>query len=221
MIFQQLIELDKDLLLAINGANAPFLDIFFMMISGKLMWIPTALIMLYVIIKTQHNALWVILAIVLAITMADQLSSTLIKPLVARLRPTHEPSLAGLVHVVNGYVGGKHGFVSSHAANSFAFALFTTLIFRNRLYAVLIFSWACLFSYSRMYLGVHYPLDIVGGIFVGCLSAIVAYLLLKKLKPSAIPTSKNTYALRDIYLIAVVLLLSVGGVALGNYFCFG
>ena len=67
----------------------------------------------------------------------------------------------------------------------------------------------------------HYPLDIVGGIFVGCLSAIVAYLLLKKLKPSAIPTSKNTYALRDIYLIAVVLLLSVGGVALGNYFCFG
>jgi undecaprenyl-diphosphatase len=126
---------------------------------------------------------WYLLFLALTILLADNISSSLFKPLVERLRPTHDPSLMKLIHTVHGYTGGLYGFVSSHAANTFGAALFTSLLLRNRRLSFVFFAWAILTSYSRMYLGVHFPLDILGGMVVGLLSGAFCYLLMELLSP--------------------------------------
>ena len=98
-----------------------------------------------------------------------------------RYRPSHNLNLQGLVHSVNGYTGGLYGFVSSHAANSFGIAIFTALFLKNRWYWNLILLWAVLVSYSRIYLGVHYPSDVLSGAFLGAFWAGILFLLTRKL----------------------------------------
>lgn len=167
-----LIEVDKSALLAINACHTAFLDNFFWVFTSVPIWIPFYLMIFYSIIKLQPQKWWLtLLALGLLIALTDQVSNNLIKMTVERLRPSHEPSLEGLVHFTAGYRGGKFGFVSSHAANSFGLALFATLIFRNKWLSISVFSWAILNSYSRIYLGVHYPGDIIGGAIVGMLIA--------------------------------------------------
>ncbi|MGN1239605.1 MAG: phosphatase PAP2 family protein, partial [Paludibacteraceae bacterium] len=116
-----------------------------------------------------------------AVGLSDFVSSGLIKPWVCRLRPTHEPALAGMVHLVNGYTGGLYGFVSSHAANTMACALLFSLLYRNRYATVGLMLWVALNCYSRMYLGVHYPGDIIGGLLVGAVLATLTYAALRRL----------------------------------------
>ena len=136
------------------------------------------LCVLVVIFKNkQKEFIFITLSFVAVIVLCDQLSSGLIKPLVERLRPSHEPALNGLVHLVNGYTGGRFGFVSSHAANSFGFAMFSALVFRYKPYSFVIFVWALFNSYSRIYLGVHYPLDVICGAALGVFLALLVYIL--------------------------------------------
>ena len=117
----------------------------------------------------------------MAVGLSDFVSSGLIKPWVCRLRPTHEPALAGMVHLVNGYTGGMYGFVSSHAANTMACALLFSLLYKNKYATIGLILWVALNCYSRMYLGVHYPGDIIGGLLVGALLAVLVYALLRYL----------------------------------------
>lgn len=98
-----------------------------------------------------------------------------------RYRPSHNFDLQGLVHLVNGYSGGLFGFVSSHAANSFGIAIFTALFLKNKWYWIFILLWAVLVSYSRIYLGVHYPADIIGGMVLGCFWAVIIFLTTTKI----------------------------------------
>jgi undecaprenyl-diphosphatase len=122
----------------------------------------------------------VLVCIALTILLADQITSTFMKPFFSRLRPTHDPELENLVHIVNGYRGGKFGFASSHAANTFGLAMFVFLLFRNRSkHVAWIFLWAAVVAYSRIYLGVHYPGDIIVGGFVGMICAFGCYHLFK------------------------------------------
>ena len=123
----------------------------------------------------------------LAVGLADYISSGLIKPLVCRLRPTHEPAIMDTLHLVNNYRGGWFGFVSSHAANTLACALLFCLVWRKPA-AYWLMLWVALNCYSRMYLGVHYLGDILGGLAVGCLTAGLAYLLWKYVERRWLPS---------------------------------
>jgi len=176
---------DTNLFFVLNSLHSPLFDGIIFAISAKFTWIPLYIAVLFVLIKGwKREAIWLIIALVICIVISDQLSSGLIKQIVQRLRPSHAENLVGLVHLVNGYSGGLYGFVSSHAANSFGFALLSSYIFRQRSYTVAIFVWAVLIAYSRIYLGVHYPFDILGGMLVGIFSASICLLAIKKLRPS-------------------------------------
>ena len=119
---------------------------------------------------------------VVAVGLSDWLCSGVIKPLVCRLRPTHEPALDPL-HLVNNYIGGRYGFCSSHAANTMSIALLFSLVYRNKYATVCLMAWVALNCYSRMYLGVHYPSDIMVGLLVGSLFAGVVFLALRRWLP--------------------------------------
>lgn len=168
--------IDTSLLLFFNGAHCEFFDFFFWKVTKTWAWTLFFIGLILPMVKGNwRQALLIIIGIALVVTFADQISSGLIKHAVERFRPTHNPAIQGLVHIVNDYRGGNYGFVSSHAANTFGVAFFLSLIFRNRLFSVTMFSYAVIVSYSRIYLGVHYPGDILGGIAVGMIVAFVVF----------------------------------------------
>jgi undecaprenyl-diphosphatase len=147
-------------------------------ISGRVIWAPLYLaILIFLGMKYKRKFLIILLFIILAVTLADQLSVQLFKNLVHRLRPCHEPSLEGLIHLVNGECGGMFGFVSSHAANSFNVALLSLLFIKKRWYTISIILWALVIGYSRIYLGVHYPGDVICGSLLGALIGWSVYKL--------------------------------------------
>ena len=173
-------DIDTDALLAVNGLHDMFQDALWWMVSAKWSSLLLVLALVWILLhQNRRHALLVLLMLVLAFVIADQVSSGLIKHLVERLRPTHDPSLGDAVHVVNGYRGGMYGFVSSHAANSFAAATLIALIMRHRLVTISLLAWAALQCYSRVYLGVHYPGDILGGVIVGVLAGWLVWGLMR------------------------------------------
>lgn len=180
-MLEQLLELDKEIFICLNGHNSPFWDSVMLFITDKLVWIPLYAYLLYLIFKDYGKQGWIIAAgIVLTIVLADQVTSTIMKPYFARLRPSHEPSLQSLIHIVNNYKGGKYGFASSHAANTFGIATFLFLLFRKtRKWIIMLFVWATVVTYSRIYLGVHYPGDILVGAIVGIISAFLGFYFYK------------------------------------------
>ena len=172
--------IDADALLAVNGLHDMFQDAFWWMVTAKWSSLLLVLALAWILLhQNRRHALLVLAMLVLSILVADQVSSGLIKHLVERLRPTHDPSLESMVHVINGYRGGLYGFVSSHAANSFAIATLLALVMRHRVVTLSMFTWALLQCYSRVYLGVHYPGDILGGIVVGVLAGWMVWQLMR------------------------------------------
>lgn len=161
--------IDQQLFFFLNSHNSPFWDDFMYFMSMKLVWVPLYIaILIYLGIKYKRRFLVVLVFIILAVALTDQIS-LLIKNVVDRLRPCHDPSLDGLVHMVNGECGGMYGFVSSHASNSFNVAVLSLLLIKKRWYTFAILAWAAIISYSRIYLGVHYPGDVMSGAVLGSL----------------------------------------------------
>jgi undecaprenyl-diphosphatase len=171
-MLEQLIATDKELMLTLNAGNCHniFLDICMWMVSEKFIWIPLYVTLLYVLVKyKKKESILPILSMLLILIVCDQISSSIIKPLVGRPRPSHDPEIMGMLKYVYDYKGGPFGFPSSHAANTFGLATFVTLLFRKRSIGISFYLWAVICSYSRIYMGVHYPLDILCGSALGIL----------------------------------------------------
>jgi undecaprenyl-diphosphatase len=175
--------IDTQLLLLINGSHCTFCDFIFYWASDRIIWIPFYLFLAFVLYRRFGIEMWKILLSVTALIFLSDQISVLIKDIVMRYRPCHNLLLQSQIHLVNGKCGGQFGFVSSHAANSFALASFLILLASQKIkwLTVLLLSWCLLVSYSRVYLGTHYPSDIVGGWILGFALAALAFNFYKKL----------------------------------------
>ena len=174
---------DTQLFLFLNDLNSPFMDRVMWFVSGKIQWLPLYLFILTLLIyRFRWRTGWILLGVAVLITMSDQASVHLFKETIQRLRPCHQPHIAPLVHLVNDYCGGMYGFVSSHASNAVAIAVFTGLCLGKQYYWTGILAWATLVGYSRVYLGVHFPGDIIGGALLGSLLAYGLYRIMTSIK---------------------------------------
>lgn len=172
--------IDQQLFLWLNGLHADWLDSVMVAITAMWVWIPLYALLLYMVFKHYgRRGWWILLAVALVILCSDQLSAHVFKPLFHRLRPCFNPELEGLVHLPKGLPGGRYGFVSSHAANTFAVAAFLTPVLAKqwRWIGWVLYFWALLSSYSRIYVGVHYPGDILAGAVLGILIGLIFWKL--------------------------------------------
>lgn len=178
-------QVDQSWLLWLNGHHSPFFDRLMYFISGKYEWIPLYVILFALLIwKFRWKTIWIMVAVIVLITLSDQLANVF-KEGVKRFRPCKDPEIGHLVHLVNNYCRSSYGFVSGHAANAFALATFLSLLFRNKWFTVFMLFWAATVSYSRIYLGVHYPGDILCGAILGALLAWMVYKVMGLLKRSS------------------------------------
>jgi len=199
-MLETLNQLDHSLMLWMNYDGGTFLDNFWYALSNKYTWVPMYLAILAVVsLHARRTRQWrplvlFILITALVIVLADQIASGLIKPLIERPRPSHQEGIMEQLHLVNDYRGGAYGFVSSHASNTLALALWLSLFFRNRALTCAMTCFTLLNCYSRIYLGVHYPGDILGGLLVGLIAGLTGYVLYRRLVRSKrlSPDSQST-----------------------------
>lgn len=172
MDFQTLIQLDKQLLLMLNGSESLYYDMLMMTLTNAWTWVPLYVSLFYVVLKNNENVQKILLILAsagLCVLLAGTVDDTIVKPLVARWRPTHDPQIGLMVDIVDGYRGGNYGFFSAHAANTFSIAVFFCWLVRSRLLSVTLVFWSLLNCWTRVYLGVHYPGDILVGLTWGFL----------------------------------------------------
>ncbi len=221
MNIQELNELDHRLTLAINGCDSLFWDNVMFTVTDTLSWTLVMIALLVVIFKnnTWRDALIVVLALGLLIAAADQLCSGLCKPLVARWRPTQDPQLMYLMDVVQGYRGGRFGFFSGHACNTFCVAMFLSLLFRYWKLTLALFFWCTTTTFTRLYLGVHYLGDILVGLTIGCILGVLFHLLLRLVQRRMIQGrlvsaqfTPSGYLKSDMEVLLAVIVLNYLGV---------
>jgi undecaprenyl-diphosphatase len=183
-------EWDERILIYLNSFHADPLDPIMYQLTQTLPWVPLYIFLSYLIWKVYgRQCWWVFLAVGLTIFFADKTASALFKPYFERLRPCHNPDLQGIIYNFR-HCGGMYGFVSSHASTSFSVATIMSLVLaKNYPWVRWLFLWACFFSFTRIYLGVHYPGDVLGGAIIGILSAFVAYQLMLTVRNRIIPNS--------------------------------
>lgn len=186
---------DTDLLLYINHCNNALLDDMMIRFSNTWTWSLLLLVVIFLVLRNRplKEALFILLGIGLCVLFADQISSTLIKPWVARFRPTHDPEIMFQVRHIAGRMG-QYGFVSSHAANTFAIATFLSLVFRHRVTTICLIIWASIVGFSRIYLGVHFPLDVLCGGLLGVLIGLFVYYLIYFIVNKILNTPQQDYS---------------------------
>lgn len=210
--------IDTEILLFFNGLHSGYFDRVMPIITAKWTWVPMYATILFILFRgfAVKQATVLLLGVILSIVLADQVCATIIRPFCERLRPANlENPISAFVHVVNGYRGGRYGFPSCHAANSFALATVMSLIIRYRRFTFFIFFWAILNSYSRLYLGVHYPGDLFVGAVIGTGCGALCYFLAKKIGGVRTPADDYT-PMRILYATPAGPLAPVMGLEIVN-----
>jgi undecaprenyl-diphosphatase len=205
-----LIALDKECLLVVNGSDSLYLDRVAHVLTTALTWLPLYLSLFYVVLHNNENfrkVLCVLAGAGLCVLLAGSIDDLIVKPTVARWRPTHDPEIGLLVDTVDGYRGGSYGFFSAHASNTFSIALFFSLLVRYRWLTVGLVSYSLVNCWTRLYLGVHYPGDILVGRSWGAIVGTSVYYLYRRvlrLTPTSVPAT-YTPAMCDIPIAVLVL----------------
>lgn len=182
--FSTLVEFDKELLLSLNGSDSLYLDRVARVLTAAVTWVPLYISLFYVVLNNNDNFRKVIMILGcagLCVLFAGTVDDMIVKPLVARWRPTHDPEIGMLVDIVDGYRGGRYGFFSAHASNTFSIAVFFCWLVRSRLLSVTLVLWSFINCWTRLYLGVHFPGDILVGLLWGGLVGTAVYYLYYRL----------------------------------------
>ena len=213
-------QLDQSITLALNGSDSLFWDNLMMCVTNTFSWSLIIIMLLVIFFRNNYvrDAFIILLTIGLMIFVADRLCSGLVKPMVARWRPTQDPEIMYLIDIVDGYRGGRFGFFSGHACNTFCMATFLSLLFRYKAVTFTLYFWSATTTFTRLYLGVHYFGDVTVGLIVGCLIGWGFYYLydkvMQRLQSSRLTSDQFTptgYKNRDMNLFLAVVYF--------NYIC--
>lgn len=211
-----LCEYDKELLLALNGSGSLFLDQLMLTLTSGFTWIPLYVAMLYVVIKNSETVSLVFLMLgcaMLCVALSDGVADYVAKPFFMRPRPCNDLGFKHLVSLAYNTRASGYSFFSAHAANTFAVALFFSLAVKSRMLTVVMSLWALLNSYTRLYLGFHYPSDVAVGIGWGAFVAVLTYSIYRaayrRIAPNIHFVSKQYtptgYDKRDLDVLMLVL----------------
>ena len=180
-MFELLKDIDKNLLLFFNSLHCDFLDIVMYQASKFWFWYPIVALIIFLLFKKFRKRFWIPLIFITCSFALTDVGSNIAKNNIKRYRPSHNIEIKDEIHIVNNYRGGQYGFFSGHAANSFGLAIISLLFIRKRFFTITIMAWATLVSFSRIYLGVHYPADVFVGAIFGVVVSIISCLVYKRL----------------------------------------
>ena len=217
--FDTVRDADHALLTAINFPASDAYSSFWVAYTDKFTWMPLAVVAVWCLLRhnTWRGALLMVLSLALLFLLSDFVIASTLKPWVARLRPSHDASIMDMLTYVNGYRGGRYGFPSNHASNGFAVTMFLALLYRRPWVTACTLMWACGSCYSRMFLGVHFPTDILAGAVLGCLIAVLVYriynyIYARTALPHPMPPHRELYDAEPwpviiIFFLTLILLL--------------
>ena len=201
MNYSTLYAADKTLLMVFNGSHCPFVDRLAVTLTCGYMWIPLYIALLLLVINNHKTVVQISLVIgmaLLAIVLSEGMADLIVKPLIARLRPIHDILMQDSVQVVNNYRAEGYSFFSAHASNTMAVAFFFSLLVKDRLFACTLITWALVNCWTRLYLGVHYPSDIIVGVVWGSVSGLFAYTIYNKVKDTRRVRASDDAATTDM-----------------------
>lgn len=219
MDWETLIQLDRQLLLALNGSESLYLDTLVRTLTAAVTWVPLYVSLFFLILKNNDSFMKILLVVgsaALCVVLAGTIDDTIVKPLVARWRPTHDPQIGAVVDIVDGYRGGRYGFFSAHACNTFSIAVFFSLLVRSRLLSFSLVTWSLVNCWTRLYLGVHFPGDILVGLLWGGIVGTCVYLFFRHFSRRLSTTvnyistkyTSTGYQTDDINIVLVVLMFT-------------
>ena len=218
MALDSLISLDQQLLMYFNGSDSLFLDSLVPVLTSGVTWIPLYVVLFFLVVKNNETMVQICLVLgcaFLCILLSGGVDDGIVKPLVGRLRPSNDPMMKYAVDVVSNTRGVGFSFFSAHAANTMALAVFVSWLVRDRLLSFTMVFWSLLNGWTRLYLGVHYPGDVLCGWLCGVLAGSLAYLVFYKLYFKVSPqlnyiSSQYTptgYSRVDINMVMIVLVM--------------
>lgn len=201
MNYSTLYAADKTLLMVFNGSHCPFVDRLAVTLTCGYMWIPLYIALLLLVINNHKTVVQISLVIgmaLLTIVLSEGMADLIVKPLVARLRPIHDTLMQDSVQVVNNYRAEGYSFFSAHASNTMAVAVFFSLLVKDRLFTCTLIIWALVNCWTRIFLGVHYPSDIIVGVVWGSVSGLFAYTIYNKVKDTRRLSVSDNAAITDM-----------------------